>query len=816
MALDPTNLLQAPQDQSQVYQTPDAAKARFDWAQALLKQSQEAVPGTKGGWTMGVRNIVDALIGGDQAYKANQGILAARQTDQNGMPIRQNPYGTPTVSAAPAPYAYAPDSNNVDSASSDALHEGAGNSSPKKGDPRGLSEHIKETAKKYGIDPEVALRVASSEGLSNPVGDNGTSFGAFQLHTGGGLGDKFKKVTGLDPADPKNEKATIDFALQEASKGGWGPWMGAKKIGLAPDAGISALAFNGQPSSGGGDAQSAIVTALAGGKPAAGPTGVPAGSRTAQYVDPFAVPRRPHISEEQFRNTPGFYNTPEERTIRNDAYYNEYQPQSVPYMGGNVIVNPRNPNQQFFSPGVQWNEYKAGDSSFKAPVAIVPDGKGGFKTQVIEGGKPATAPATDSNIKPPAIGPGNGPASAAPAAPAPAAPAPGPSPVKPIPTPGAAEVAPGPTGAPGNLPFGINGAPTPPAAAPAAVGQNPAANQVASNVPMATPGAQPAPGPAETGAAVLDKAQAAVPPSVMPGAAPSPLAGPMGAKVAAALATQPPPAAPGVKTAEVPPELQELRDFSLDTKRRGALIEGDTKNYTDAQKTLQQNSGPRASNAIKQLEMAKQLVDDPRFYSGPLADWVQQVQKIRAVLGKDPGMAAPMEIFNKIISGDVVQELKQQLGGLGQIRLAEINLINQSVANLYNTPAANRAVLDIMTRVNQQSVKIGEVARAYDAGWRWDPKGQPYRTNEPPTNAGLTDAINQYTQNNPLFSDKEMQSAQQTFKIAQEAGKAKPNTKYEPLGNVTSPQATPASATSNAPAQGAPAGGKENDPLGIR
>src|SRR5579864_5765859 len=222
--LDPTNLLQAPVDQSQVragYITPNMAKNQYDYAKALLQNSEQPVPGTKGGWTVGVQHLVDALMGGQQAYAANKGELASRQIDQNGMPIRQNPYGTPSAVPGVTPYAYAPDSNNVDSASSDALPEGAENSSPKKGDPRGLSEHIKETAKKYGIDPDVALRVASSEGLGNPVGDNGTSFGAFQLHTGGGLGDKFKKETGLDPADPKNEKATIDFALKEASKGGW-------------------------------------------------------------------------------------------------------------------------------------------------------------------------------------------------------------------------------------------------------------------------------------------------------------------------------------------------------------------------------------------------------------------------------------------------------------------------------------------------------------------------------------------------------------------------------------------------------------------
>ena len=115
---------------------------------------------------------------------------------------------------------------------------------PSREDPRGKAAHIRETAKKYGIDPEVALRVAKSEGLSSfqsGVFKNGKqepSFGAFQLYTGGGLGNKFRKETGLDPADPKNEDATIDYALKYASQHGWGSWYGAKNTGIGEYEGI--------------------------------------------------------------------------------------------------------------------------------------------------------------------------------------------------------------------------------------------------------------------------------------------------------------------------------------------------------------------------------------------------------------------------------------------------------------------------------------------------------------------------------------------------------------------------------------------------
>ena len=115
---------------------------------------------------------------------------------------------------------------------------------PDRSDPRGKADLIRRTAIKYGIDPEVALRVAKSEGLANyqstvvKKGVREPSWGAFQLYTGGGLGNRFQKETGLDPKDPKNEDATIDYALRYAAKHGWGSWYGAKNTGIGEFEGI--------------------------------------------------------------------------------------------------------------------------------------------------------------------------------------------------------------------------------------------------------------------------------------------------------------------------------------------------------------------------------------------------------------------------------------------------------------------------------------------------------------------------------------------------------------------------------------------------
>jgi len=47
--------------------------------------------------------------------------------------------------------------------------------------------YIRQGARKRGLDPQAVLAIAAVEGLSGAVGDQGTSYGPFQLHRGGAL-----------------------------------------------------------------------------------------------------------------------------------------------------------------------------------------------------------------------------------------------------------------------------------------------------------------------------------------------------------------------------------------------------------------------------------------------------------------------------------------------------------------------------------------------------------------------------------------------------------------------------------------------------
>jgi hypothetical protein len=119
-----------------------------------------------------------------------------------------------------------------------------------------VDDYTRQAASKWGIDPNVAskfLGQESSYGQARRPGDNGTSFGPFQLHfapDGRAMGDDFMRDTGKDPRDPSTWKAQIDYAMKRAAIDGWSPgWTTTmNKLGLNQWSGITTdRRFAGQP-----------------------------------------------------------------------------------------------------------------------------------------------------------------------------------------------------------------------------------------------------------------------------------------------------------------------------------------------------------------------------------------------------------------------------------------------------------------------------------------------------------------------------------------------------------------------------------------
>ncbi len=112
---------------------------------------------------------------------------------------------------------------------------------------------IRDAAAKRGIDPDIAVRVANSEGGTLPPGNvgkfsTGWSFWPFQLHYGGagyekygtvaGMGTGFTALTGWQPGDPNAWRDSVRYALNRAKANGWGAWYGAAHVGVGQWDGI--------------------------------------------------------------------------------------------------------------------------------------------------------------------------------------------------------------------------------------------------------------------------------------------------------------------------------------------------------------------------------------------------------------------------------------------------------------------------------------------------------------------------------------------------------------------------------------------------
>lgn len=92
-----------------------------------------------------------------------------------------------------------------------------------------IRNYVIEAAQKRGIDPALPLFIIQSEGqVDTPeqwgVGDNGTSFGPFQLHMASeadprpGMGDTFYRKTGKHPRDINTWREQIDFVMDRIAE----------------------------------------------------------------------------------------------------------------------------------------------------------------------------------------------------------------------------------------------------------------------------------------------------------------------------------------------------------------------------------------------------------------------------------------------------------------------------------------------------------------------------------------------------------------------------------------------------------------------
>ena len=123
-----------------------------------------------------------------------------------------------------------------------------------------------------------------------------------------------------------------------------------------------------------------------------------------------------------------------------------------------------------------------------------------------------------------------------------------------------------------------------------------------------------------------------------------------------------------------------------------------------------------ARKQMPNLDLALTLMSDPNFHSGLSAGLQDTWARLKAATGIDAMANAPNEAFDKIMAGTILDNMKTALGGLGQVRLAEINLLTKANANRTNTDASNRAVLEVSRRAVQSVDHLDALGQQYASG----------------------------------------------------------------------------------------------------
>lgn len=184
-----------------------------------------------------------------------------------------------------------------------------------------------------------------------------------------------------------------------------------------------------------------------------------------------------------------------------------------------------------------------------------------------------------------------------------------------------------------------------------------------------------------------------------------------------------------------------MQDFLADTETRKTAATEEAKLGATKYQSLVEN-GTKAQMEIPQLELLQEQMKDPNFFSGIGEKYNLAYKRLKSAVGIDPEAAVPQEYLRKATAANVLSSLGA-LKGLGQIRVAEINMAREAAASPENSVPANKLLVEISKRTHQRNADIAEMA-------------QNYKETNGTLDAGFDKQVTAYYKKNPLFTDGEV------------------------------------------------------------
>lgn len=184
-----------------------------------------------------------------------------------------------------------------------------------------------------------------------------------------------------------------------------------------------------------------------------------------------------------------------------------------------------------------------------------------------------------------------------------------------------------------------------------------------------------------------------------------------------------------------------LQDFLADTEQRKTAATEEAKSSVKKYEGLVE-AGTKAQMEIPQLDLLKEQMNDPNFFSGAGEKYNLLYKRLKSAVGLDPEAAVPQEYLRKATAANVLSSLGA-LKGLGQIRVAEINMAREAAASPDNSIPANKLLVEISKRTHERNAQIAEMA-------------QEYKEKNGVLDPGFDKQVTAYYKKNPLFTDAEI------------------------------------------------------------
>lgn len=184
-----------------------------------------------------------------------------------------------------------------------------------------------------------------------------------------------------------------------------------------------------------------------------------------------------------------------------------------------------------------------------------------------------------------------------------------------------------------------------------------------------------------------------------------------------------------------------MQDFAADAESRKTAATEEAKLGAKKYESLIEN-GTKAQMEIPQLELLQEQMNDPNFFSGVGEKYTLLYKRLKSAVGIDPEAAVPQEYLRKATAANVLSSLGA-LKGLGQIRVAEINMAREAAASPDNSIPANKLLVEISKRTHERNADIAE-------------KAQAYKEKNGTLDAGFDKQVTAYYKQNPLFTDAEI------------------------------------------------------------